>query len=191
MKKANLMRGWLEYWTGPDRRQEEIGAVREVLAAAGLTVSGLRATENDPPDCEACVDDLWSGIEHTELVDQKTLQRSLKALKTGQENEAVYLVWTAPVLIARLQAIIARKDVERASAYERYVLVIVTDEFFLDRETVTNFLVDATFEANRITDAFLALSYHPASDGKGCIPVFRLALKKAPPADHPCCNAPA
>jgi hypothetical protein len=55
------------------------------------------------------------------------------------------------------------------------MLVVVTDEFFLDRSTVEEFLDGATFEGNLITDVFLALSYHPSPepDGGSC-PVFRL-----------------
>jgi hypothetical protein len=52
-------------------------------------------------------------------------------------------------------------------------LVIRTDEYVLDRDTVSRFLKEALFRATFITDAFLGLSYH--SEGGGC-PVFRLNL---------------
>jgi hypothetical protein len=43
--------------------------------------------------------------------------------------------------------------------YERYVLVIHTDEFFLDSATVRRFLKGATFRAHLITDVILGLSH--------------------------------
>jgi hypothetical protein len=52
------------------------------------------------------------------------------------------------------------------------VLVIHTDEFFLDSASVECFLKGATFNTSLITRAFLGLSYEP---GKG-YPVFELEL---------------
>ena len=57
--------------------------------------------------------------------------------------------------------------------YDRYVLVIHTDEFFLDSATVRQFLKGATFRARLINDVIVGLSYEPAS---GACPVFRLEL---------------
>ena len=177
----------LSYWdfrirgkTDKEKKsQGESGAIDQVLTAAGLMVECLRpkakdVDENAPPDCEAYVDGRWSGIEHTELVHQQTLERSLKAVKRGKANEAAYFVWTASELIGRLQERITEKDLKCASAYERYVLVIVTDEPFLDRRTAMAFLTGATFKASWITDAFLGLSYDPAI---GDISVHRLVLE--------------
>jgi hypothetical protein len=57
-------------------------------------------------------------------------------------------------------------------SYERYALVIHTDEMFLDSDRVERFLNGASFTTSLITDAFLGLSYKP---GKG-YPVFPLEL---------------
>src|SRR5262249_8826495 len=54
--------------------------------------------------------------------------------------------------------------------YQRSVLVMCTDEFFLDRVSVDRFLQGATFQTSFFTDVFLGLSYHD-----GCIPVFHFA----------------
>ena len=60
---------------------------------------------------------------------------------------------------------------------DRYILVIVTDEFTLNRHTVEAFLAGATFRARMIDDVVLGLSYHPSSDeGGGSCPVFSLPL---------------
>jgi hypothetical protein len=57
-------------------------------------------------------------------------------------------------------------------SYERYVLVIHTDEFFLDSDNVERFLMGASFNTSLITHAFLGLAYEP---GMG-YPVFELEL---------------
>jgi hypothetical protein len=62
-----------------------------------------------------------------------------------------------------------------AQAYERYVLVIHTDEYVLDSDTVERFLQGATFNTSLIARAFLGLSYHAL---KG-YPVFELELMRA------------
>jgi hypothetical protein len=57
------------------------------------------------------------------------------------------------------------------------VLVIYTDETFLDRDTVSSFLEGALFRATFITDVFLGLSYHPSAEPEGGYhPVFRLSI---------------
>ena len=62
----------------------------------------------------------------------------------------------------------------KGGPYERYVLVIHTDEFLLDSTTVRRFLKGATFRARLINnDVIVGLSYEPAS---GACPVFRLEL---------------
>ena len=67
------------------------------------------------------------------------------------------------------------RPVHPKRSYERYVLVIHTDEFFLDSDSVERFLKGASFNTSLITDAFLGLSYEP---GKGD-PVFELELVRA------------
>ena len=61
----------------------------------------------------------------------------------------------------------------------RYILVIVTDEFTLNRHTVEAFLAGATFRPTMIDDVVLGLPYHPSSDeGGGSCPVFSLPLAR-------------
>jgi hypothetical protein len=123
----------------------------------------------------------WIGVEVTELVHRKTLERSIKALKqraAGREPALpeAYFVWDRDDLIAAIQVLIEGKDVAKLKGgpYDRYVLVIHTDEFFLSRETVGKFLEGATFRSQLITDVIIGLSYEP---GFG-IPTFRLDLTR-------------
>jgi hypothetical protein len=133
----------------------------------------MRSREQDPPDCEATLDGCVSGIEVTELIDQKTLKRNLRQPRSPQ-----YFDWDRTTFLASLQKRIDAKDrAWHGEPYERRVLVIHTDEFNLDRGIVSRFLLEARFRATLITDAFLGLSYHGSAEPNGgSYPVFRLNL---------------
>jgi hypothetical protein len=177
-------RPWQTYWFWRDRPLAEREAAATVLTGAGFQVEPVRSREvgDDPPDCEALVDGTHCGIEVTELVHRSTLKRSIQAVRArekGREPDApeAYFAWERNDLLEALQRLISRKDKAKPKGgpYGRYILVIVTDEFFLDRYTVEGFLDGATFETDLITDVLLGLSYHPSPepDGGSC-PVFRL-----------------
>jgi hypothetical protein len=173
-------------WNGLSWRDKPIGehgAASETLQRAGVDVVGLtsRPQNEDPPDCEGTLDGQWSGVEVTELVHQKTLERSIKAVKqrtAGREPERpeAYFLWERDDLVAAVQTLIDGKDVAKLKGgpYERYVLVIHSDEFFLSQETVRKFLEGATFRSQRITDVIIGLSHEPAFG----IPTFRLDLTR-------------
>jgi len=176
-------REWNSFWFWRDKPVGERGAVYEILEAAKVRVTDLRSLDEDqqPPDCEAMLDGQLSGIEVTELVDQPTLERSIKAVRQRSRGEEpqrpeAYFRWDRDSLIAGLQE---RLDVKNSKppkrSYESYVLVIHTGEYLLDGDTVESFLQGANFKTSIITRAFLGLSYHP---GKGC-PVFELELVHA------------
>jgi hypothetical protein len=180
-------REWNDFWTWQDKPIGEHGAAWEVLHAAGLRVETLNPREpnQDPPDCEGRVDGLWTGVEVTELVHRATLKQSIKALKqrhAGKEPDRpeVHFLWGRDDLLAALRERLAVKDgrAPKGGPYERYILVMVTDELFLDSDRVERFLQGATFRVAFITDAFLGLSYHPAFKGKGGYPVFPLQLTR-------------
>ena len=141
----------------------------EILREAGVEVVDLvsRPANQDPPDCEGNLDGRWSGVEVTELVHQKALERSIK-------HSEAYFLWNRSDLIAEIQDRIDAKEAAhlKRGPYERYVLVIHSDEFILSRIAATEFLQGAKFRAKMITDVFLGLSYEP---GFG-IPTFRLDL---------------
>lgn len=182
-------RPWGGFWSWRHKPFMERGATRDILEAVGLRVEELRSREEgeDPPDCEALVNGKWTGIEVTELVHRPTLERSLKAQKeraAGREPKRpeAYFNWDRDDLIAALQGLLDAKDTPgkvKGGPYDGYMLVIFTDEFFLDREIVSRFLVGATFHAAMISEAYLGLSYDPsykAKTGGSGYPSFRLNL---------------
>jgi hypothetical protein len=176
-------REWNGFWFWRDKPVGEHGVARNILEEAGVQVDGLRSLdpEQDPPDCEATLDGKWSGVEVTELVHRATLERSIKAVRQrslGEEPQKpeAYFVWDRDDLVNALQKMLDVKNPKKPKrSYERYVLVIHTDEFFLESDSVERFLKGAVFNTSLLTRAFLGLSYEP---GKGC-PVFELELVRA------------
>jgi hypothetical protein len=171
-------REWNSFWFWRDKPVGEHGIARDILEEAGVHVDGLESLDQDPPDCEATLDGQFSGIEVTELVHRPTLERSIKAVRQRSRGEEpqkpeAYFHWDRDDLIEALQKLLAVKNSAKLKrSYERYVLVIHTDEFFLDSDRVEMFLKGASFNTNLITHAFLGLSYEL---GKG-YPVFPLEL---------------
>jgi hypothetical protein len=170
-------RKWNSYWDWPDRSVKERGIVADILRQSGVQVTHLtsRPSGQDPPDCEAELDGHFSGVEVTELVDQETLEQSIRATQRREAGgdptkPEVFLYWDRAQLLSELQARIDAKDRSwKEGPYERYVLVIHTDEFSLDRETAARFLQGATFQTHILTDVFFGLSF-------GTDPIFRLDL---------------
>jgi hypothetical protein len=186
--KAN-QRSWQGYWYWKYKPTGEIGTTCNIFEAAGLKFEGLRSRGKEgPPDCEAYVDGVWAGIEVTELVHRPTLKRSLKAQKerkAGREPERpeAFFAWERTDLLRELQHTISRKDRAdlKGGPYDRYILIICTAEFYLNRHNTEQFLQGVTFEASMITDAFLGLDYHPEYGA----PVFRLPIvPAAQPRSH-------
>lgn len=104
-------------------------------------------------------------------------------MKAGAPHLTQYRVWDQRGLRAALQQRIDRKDDPsklKGGPYERYILVIVTDEIYLTEANVETFLSDAGFRAGLVTDACLGLAYHPADPAQGregSCPVFRLTIE--------------
>src|SRR5712671_1036974 len=148
-------RGYNGYWAWKDKPTAEWGAANEILTNAKIAFEGLVSVpeRRQPPDCEALVDGQLVGVEVTELVHQRAMERSLKAQKQqkqqkqekqGQELEKpeFYFVWDRAELLRALQALIDRKDgaEPQGGPYSRYFLVIHTDETLLDAESVKQWL---------------------------------------------------
>ena len=169
------MRGASDYWYWRNKPEMEVGAAQEVLSRAGLSVERLRARRdgNDPPDCEAEIGGQHCGIEVTELLHRKTLEATIR-------GTAQYFLWDREDLLRELQGVIDRKDrphTVKGGPYDRYILVIVTDEFVLGQADTKGYLSGAVFRSHMITDVYLGLSYDPAFEGGSC-PVFELTLSR-------------
>jgi hypothetical protein len=144
-----------------------------MLTGAGLVVGEVRSRRDDPPDYEAIIDRSECGVEVTELLHRSSLEQSIQAIRAREEGREpgpdareVYFAWSRADLIEALQGLISRKDEAepKGGPSAQHILVIVTDEFFLDRHTVEELLDGANFHAERITYVFLGLFYHPSPE---------------------------
>jgi hypothetical protein len=80
-------REWNSFWYWRDKPVGERGITRDILEAAKIEVTDLRSPDKDPPDCEAMLDGQFCGIEVTELVHQRVLERSIKAVRQRARGE--------------------------------------------------------------------------------------------------------
>jgi hypothetical protein len=156
-----------------DRSVAEAGVLQEFEEALALdgqkffSQARHRGPGNDPPDCEA--DDIAGeriGIEITELVDPA----SAAAARAGQAYD--WKNWRRD-LIPTLDRILRKKDatvVLKDPPYSEYVLLIHTDEPWIELDHTRRSLADHVFPATSlITRAYLLISYEPLEKGYPCI----------------------
>jgi len=143
----------------------EVGVLDELVNAlahqGALFFYGVRhrGEGEDPPDCDAHAGDgSRIGIEITELVDGA----SIAAARLGKPY--YWKDWKGELLPA-LEKLLRRKDNPRfiqGGPYSQYVLVIFSDEPWLEREYLEHIVKYHTFGLTYlITKAFLLLSYDP------------------------------
>ena len=161
-----------------DRSVAEEGVLKEFEEA--LAIDGQeffsqarhRGPGNDPPDCEAInFAGGRMGIEITELVDPA----SAAAARAGQAYD--WKDWTQD-LIPTLDRIIRLKDAPAAlkdPPYSEYVLLVHTDEPWMELEHTRQSLADHVFPATSlISKTYLLISYDPRERRYPCI---RLNIK--------------
>ena len=171
------------FWAYGDKRVGEPNTAIEILKEAGFFVDRLVALPEgqDPPDCAGTVDQLHAGIEVTELVNQKRLERSLAGRFTR-------FTWDGRDFIEALQRIIDKKGDDglrwQGGPYGRRLLVVHTDEPDLNSTIVSRFLEGRRFRSAFFSDVVLGLSYEPATQ---TCPSFRLLVDRAnaPSDPHP------
>ena len=159
IKRQRKHAGFFEW---PQKDTKELGVVKcliESLGKAGCnSYSDPRSSMNDPPDCIARDDSgKLVGIEISELVD-------LKTVRDAQHNKANPKYWDKQEVIDRTQSIILEKDQKKfhGGPYSSIILVIFTDETFLDSDDVIPYLKQHEFEkTNQIDEIYLLFSYDP------------------------------
>jgi predicted nucleotidyltransferase len=159
------------FWAYRDKSVGEPGAANEILKSAGFAIERLVGCKSDPPDCEATIGNRHAGIEVTELVHFKALKRSLKI------GKPIWFPWDQVTFAAALQCIIDRKETAvprwQGGPYDRWMLVVHTDEPHLSQSVVGRFLEGKRFRARFFSDVVLGLSYDPTT---ASIPTFCLTL---------------
>ena len=150
------------YFEWPQKDTKELGVVKSLIES--LEKAGCypyfkpNSTKKDPPDCIA-QDNTGNvvGIEVTELVD-------LKTVRDAQQNKAYPKYWDRQEVLDRVQWIISEKDQKNfyGGPYSKIILVIFTDEPFIDPDEVIPYLQQHEFaETNQIGEIYLLFSYDP------------------------------
>jgi hypothetical protein len=160
-------------WSQKDTK--ELGVVKcliESLEKDGCySYFDLNSNKKDPPDCVARDNSGKAvGIEVSELVD-------LKTVRDAQQNKAYPKYWDRHEVLDKIQSIISKKDQKKfhGSPYSSIILVIFTDETFLDPDDAIPYLQQHEFaKTNQIGDIYLLFSYDPR-----CHTYPYLKLKKA------------
>jgi hypothetical protein len=163
------------FWDWPNKPVKERVVARQILLDAKFEVTKFGSRRDDPPDCEGLLDGQWSAVELTQLMHEKARAQSMKAIKQQPEQPEKYYSWDRDEVLRAIQELIRAKDAKRykGGPYQRFVLVIYTDEFVLKGATMQQFLDGTTFRTRVFTDVVVGLSYEPVS---GSYPTFRLSL---------------
>ncbi len=161
---------WWQDRSPEGRALSECGAVQDLFHALDsigrADYYDVRPSGDNWPDCEATgADGGLVGIEVTELVDEKTLRE-------GTQPEP----WTSAQLLDAIQNRIDVKD--RSSGGRKYsevVLLIHTDELYLNPPTCITTLEGASFDLphGNLDRVFLLFSYWPELE---CCPATELTL---------------
>ena len=162
-------RGYADYFSWPlDRDLEEYGIARtlaDALDAKGQLFFDReslksRGRGNDPPDCEAVgFNGSRIGIEVTELVDPVAIEKL--------KNERIYewAEWDRLKIVRAIKHRLTAKDNPanvKDGPYSIYVVLIHTDEPYLNESYINDLLLGVCFEHTKLIGrAFLLLSYDP------------------------------
>jgi hypothetical protein len=155
-------RGYADLFDWPDKLDKEYGIAVEFIAAldreGGPRIIGVKqhGPGEDPPDCEMITEagEAW-GVEITELVNKKAIEKT----RLGQ---CVYAVWSDAALISDLRGMISRKDDPAkvmGGPYDRYILLIHTDEDDLPADRLQNVVRNQSFVTRLIDDLYVLASY--------------------------------
>ena len=149
----------------------EAGAVRSLLESMRrnerFEYSHVQATGEEWPDCEAHnASGLLVAFEVTELVDASALSHAKDARP-----------WSDDEFVSGLESLLSQKDQRsfHGGRYAEVVLVIHTDEFYLDAGRASALLTGRRFALRHrnLTRAFLLFSYSPLA---GVCPYIELEL---------------
>lgn len=159
-------RPYAAHWEWHDKAIKEQGLMNDFLEArtrTGLpTYKTVVAQKPDPPDFRAIEKSgKVIGIEITELVSEKAIQKNLKA-KTPKQH--VYCDWSNEDLISALQERIHEKGAKtyHGGPYDEIHLVMFTDEPVLTHRDVEKLLKMHPLKAPaQVSRAYLLFSYDP------------------------------
>jgi hypothetical protein len=155
-------RKYANFFEWPHKNTKELGIVKcliESLEKEGChSYSDLQSNTPDPPDCVAKdKSGRLVGIEVSELVD-------LKTVNDAQHNKAFPRYWDKEEVANGIQSIIFKKGQKKihGGPYSSTILIIFTDETFIDPNDLIPYLKEFKFQKIvQFDDIYLLFSYDP------------------------------
>ena len=180
-------RGYASYWEWKlDKQQPELHAARVLsrflFRDQDYSVSSVT---NDPPDAVVQLGTRRYGIEVTEIVDQKAVERASKRKKQGLPVEYDWANWNSDRLYEALEQGLVTKDrklATHAQNYDELLLAFVTDEGMIDSRLAAAVAGRIHSDTRYIDRAFMILSYDPNADElifPDRCPIFELEIKQS------------
>jgi len=157
MKRQRKHASFFEW---PEKEIKEIGIVKllfESMQKKGICpYHNPVSFKNDPPDCIAQdINGNAVAIEVSELVDFETIC-------DAEHNKAKPKYWKNNEVIEHIEQIIYKKEQKKFNGgpYKHYVLLIFTDEPFIETSDLLNTLIKYQFKKPRLFDEiYLLFSY--------------------------------
>lgn len=167
-------RCYASFFDNPDKNIKEgtvVAKFLEQLRNTGCTLDlkSIQRPVNDPsdieapPDFEATIDGIKTGIEITELVDEDAIRRSIRKGVSSPANALEW--WNTEKLTKRINDIIEKKDNPQSAptlkkTYHKYILLIFTDEPYMDSGSFRKHCDrNKLIATNLITDIYVLFSY--------------------------------
>ena len=171
----NQKRGHANYWYTDNEHQwcMEVGATRDWAKEMNkrgwqINIATIQQNPETYPDCLAEMDGQKIGVEVTEMVDRNAM-----------EEQNPMPPWPLDKFHEHLNERVQEKDKRvRDSSLSKQFLLIVTDETYLNKATLSEYLRTIELQQPRYFDSIYVMSsYMPNPPaGQGCHPVFEVPL---------------
>jgi len=150
------------FFEWPQKDTKELGILKCLISSlekdGSSSYSDPQSTLKDPPDCVARDNSgKLVGMEISEFVD-------LKTVRDAQHNKDYPKYWDKKEIIERTQSIILKKGRKNfhGGPYSKIILIIFTDETFLDPDDAIQYLKQHEFKrTNQIDEIYFLFSYDP------------------------------
>ena len=172
-------KGYASFWDYPDKQVKERGVAKDLIESIELEEGNSQITHLvSNPNRYGAVDVFGADIFGKMIAYEVTELVSEEAIRLNRHGLKVHRKWDEADLVANLEGRLAAKDYQLSTvAYEKQVVVIFTDEPFLQRHRCVPILGGHAFGpfAN-IHEAYLLFSPEPGREG---YPYIRLRLTRA------------
>jgi hypothetical protein len=163
LENLNLPRKYASFYNWDNKNEKEIGICSSFIRVIFNEddIESLDLVSKDPPDCLLILKGQKIGIELTELVDQKEIEKNIKC-----KGQFVPCFWGKTEVENELNRIITSKEKKAKDKmhhqYDDYILLIHSDEPKIDRNKIPEIIAEYDPPITSIIKhIYLMLSYEP------------------------------